>query len=141
MFSVFLAAIGRSRATHRSGSQGTAQVSERGEDLLVGGMIRKRGRHPGRLRGGLVVVLPGEGDEGLAADLQVTDLLVKFTEPGGELLDPGLGLPGLAGQGLLPRVDRVQQEPARVRRGHAADRHDGTEVPVSRRAITSVIAQ
>ena len=59
---------------------------------------------------------------------------------GGELVDEGLGLPGLAGQCLLPRVDPVQQDPARARRGHAS-RHDGADVPVSRRAITSVIAQ
>ena len=39
----------------------------------------------------------------------------ELAEPGGELVDPGLGLPGLAGQCLLPRVDPVQQEPARVR--------------------------
>jgi hypothetical protein len=62
-------------------------------------------------------------------------------EPGGELVDLGLGLLSLAGQGLLPGVDPVQQVPARVRgRGHAG-RHDGADVPVSRRAITSVIAQ
>ena len=41
---------------------------------------------------------------------------------------------------LLSRVDLVQQEPARVRRCHVI-RHDGVDVPVSRRAITSVIAQ
>ena len=64
----------------------------------------------------------------------------EFAEPGGELVDPGLGLARLAGQRLLPRVDLVQQVPARVRRGHA-DRHDGADAPVSRRAITSVIAQ
>ena len=65
----------------------------------------------------------------------------ELAEPGGELVDPGLGLLGLAGQCLLPGVDPVQQVPARVRgRGHAG-RHDGADVPVSRRAITSVIAQ
>ena len=141
MFSVFLAAIGRSRATHGfAGSQGTAQVSESGQDLLVGRMIRERGRWPGRFRGGPVVVLPGEGDEGLPGDLQVADRLLELAKPCGEFADPGLGLPGFAGQGLLPCVDLVRQEPARVRRGHA-DRHDGRDVPVSRRAITPVIAR
>jgi hypothetical protein len=103
-------------------------------------VIGKLWRWPGLFRGGLVV-LPGEGDEGLAGDLQVADRLVQLADPGGELVDLGLGLPGLAGQRLLPRVDLVQQDPARVRgRGHAS-RHDGADVPVSRRAITSVIAQ
>jgi hypothetical protein len=141
MFSVFLAATGRSRATQRvAGSQRTAQVSERGKNLLVSGMIREHGRLTSRICGRLAVIVPGEGDEGLAGDLQVADLLVKLAEPGGELIDQGLGLPGLAGQCLFPHVDLVQQEPARVARGHA-DRHDGMEVQVNRRAITSVIAQ
>ena len=84
--------------------------------------------------------MPGEAEEGLAGDLQVADRLVQLAEPGGELIDPGLGLPGLAGQRLLPGIDLVQQVPARVCRGHVI-RHDGVDVPVSRRAITSVIAQ
>jgi hypothetical protein len=71
---------------------------------------------------------------------QVADRLVELAHPGGELADQGPGLPGFAGQCLLPRVDLVQQVPAGVRRGHAG-RHDGVDVPVSRRAITSVIAQ
>ena len=65
MFSVFLAATGRSRARHRSRARGTAEVREGGQDLLVGGVIGYRGRWPGWLCGGLAVVVPGEGDEGL----------------------------------------------------------------------------
>ena len=101
-------------------------------------MIGERRSRPGRFRG-LAVVRAGEGEERLAGDLQVTDLLPDLAEPGGELVDPGLGFPRLAGQGLLAGVDPVQQVPAWVRRRHAA-RHD-REVPVIRRAITSVIAQ
>jgi hypothetical protein len=40
-----------------------------------------------------------------------------------------------------PRVDLVQQVPAGVRGRSHASRHDGADVPVSRRAITPVIAQ
>jgi len=103
-------------------------------------VIGERGRLPCGFCCGLFVVLRGEGDEGLAGDLQVADRLVDLAEPGGELVDLGLGLARLTGQRLLPRVDPVQQVPTRVRRGHTA-RHDRTDVPVSRRAITSVIAQ
>ena len=95
---------------------------------------------PGRLWGGVAVVVPGVVFVGVAGDLKVGVRLVKLAEPGGELVDAGLDVAGLAGQGLLPGADPVQQVPARVRRGHAA-RHEGTEVPASRRAITSVIAQ
>ena len=49
-----------------AGSQGTVQVSEKGKNLLVGGVIREHGRRPGRISGGLAVVLPGERDEDLA---------------------------------------------------------------------------
>ena len=66
-----LGALGRDRQIQGyaqvAGSQGTAQVSERGKDLLVVGMIREFGRRPGRLYGSGVVVVPGEGDESLAA--------------------------------------------------------------------------
>ncbi len=95
---------------------------------------------PGLACGGFVV-LPGEGDEGLSGDLQVADRLVQFAEPGGEFVDLGLGVTCFAGQCLLPGVDLVQQDPARVRGRSHAGRHDGVDVPVSRRAITSVIAQ
>jgi hypothetical protein len=139
-----LGVLGRDRQVQGraqvAGPQGAAEVGEGVKDLLVGGVIGYHGRRPGRFCGGLVLVLAGEGDEGLAGDLQVADRLVQLAEPGGELIDPGLRLGRLAGQCLLPRVYLVQQEPARVRRGHAG-RHDGVEVPVSRRAITSVIAQ
>ena len=117
MDSTFLAAMGRSRAVQRSRA--------------------RRGRR-GRL-GGLVAA-GGEGQEGLSGDLQVADLLPDLSEPGGGLVDRGLGLIGSTGQGLLAGVDPVQQVPARVRRGHAG-RHDRAEAPVIRRAITSVIAQ
>ena len=75
--------------------------------------------------------------------------MAEFWNPtGGQVLDLGAGLPGLAGQGLLACVDHVQQQPARVRvrsRGHPVrchvPRQAGAAVPVSCRAITSVIAQ
>ena len=54
-----------------TGPQGAAELGERGKDLLVSGVIGYRRRQPGRLCGGLAVVVPGEGDEGLAGDLQV----------------------------------------------------------------------
>jgi len=77
----------------------------------------------------------------LRGDLQVADRLVELADPGRQLADLGAGMVRLAGQCLLPRVDLVQQEPARVRgRGHVT-RHDRADVPVTRRAITSVIAQ
>jgi hypothetical protein len=123
-----------------AGPERPAEVGEGGHDLLVGRVIGQRRRWLSRLCCWLAVVLPGEGEEGLAGDLQVADLLLELAEPGGELVDPGLGVVRLAGQGLLAGVDPVQQVPARVRRGHAG-RHDRTDVPVSRRAITSVIAQ
>lgn len=97
-----------------------------------------RGRRAG-IRGGLVVA-GGEGQDGLAGDLQVADLLLELAEPGGELVDPGLGAGRLAGEGLLAGVDPVQQVPARVRRDHVT-RQDRAEVPVIRRAITSVMAR
>ncbi|SFQ20012.1 hypothetical protein SAMN04489713_1243 [Actinomadura madurae] len=68
------------------------------------------------------------------------DRLIEFTQSRGEFLDLSSCLLGLAGQGLLTRVDLVQQEPVRVLPGHAG-RQDGLEVPVNRRAITSLIAQ
>jgi hypothetical protein len=124
-----------------AGPQGTAEVGERGQDLLVSGVIGQCWRRLARSGGGLAVVGLGEGDEGVAGDLEVADRLLEFAEPGGELADPGLDVGGLAGQGLLAGVYLVQQVPARVRgRGHAS-RHDGAEVPVIRLAITSVIAQ
>jgi len=64
-----LGVLGRDRQVQGhaqvAGSQGTAQVGEGGEDLLVGGVIGQR-RRSGRLRGGLAVVVAGEGDQGLA---------------------------------------------------------------------------
>ena len=142
MFSVFLAAIGRSRATHRSRARrGRPRPAKAVRICWVSGVIGERWRWPGRLCRRPAVVLPGEGDEGLPGDLQVADRLVELAEPGGELADPGLDLPGLAGKCLLSRFDLVQQVPAGLRgRGHAG-RHDGADVPVSRRVITPVIAQ
>jgi len=97
MFSAFLAAAGRSRATHRSRARrGAAEVGEGVKDLLAGGVIGEHGRPPGRFRGGLVV-LADEEDQGLAGDLQVADRLVQLAEPGGELVDLGLALPRFAG--------------------------------------------
>lgn len=55
------------------------------------------------------------------------------------LVDRGLGFGRAMFQGLLAGVDPIQEVPAGVSAGHAG-RHD-REVPVSRRAITSVIAQ
>src|SRR5581483_3580872 len=80
------------------GPAGAAQVGESVKDLLVGGVVGQRWSRTGRLCCGLAVVGPGEGQEGLAGDLQVADRLVKLAEPGGQLVDLGLGLPGLAGQ-------------------------------------------
>jgi hypothetical protein len=141
MFPVFLAAIGRSQGHAQvAGPQGTAEVGEGGKNLLVGGVIGERWRLLCGFCCGLFVVLPGEGDEGLTGDLQVADRLVELAQPCGELVDLVLGLLRFAGQCLLPGVDLVQQVPARVRRGHAA-RHEGVDVRVSRRPITSVIAQ
>ena len=68
-----------------------AQLGEDGEDLLAGGVIGQRRRRRGRFRGGFVV-LAGEGEEGLAGDLQVADRPFEFAEPGGELIDQGPGL-------------------------------------------------
>jgi hypothetical protein len=72
--------------------------------------------------------------------MQVADRLVDLAEPGGEIVNAGLDVGGLAGQCLLAGLDLVQQVAARVSRGHAA-RQEGAEATVSRRAITSVIAQ
>jgi hypothetical protein len=59
IFSVFLATIGRSRATHRSRARrGAAEVGEGVRDLLVRGVVREHWRRD-RFCGGLVV-LPGE---------------------------------------------------------------------------------
>jgi hypothetical protein len=44
-----------------AGPQGTAEVGECGQDLLVGGVIGERWRWPARVCGGLAVVVPGEG--------------------------------------------------------------------------------
>ena len=53
MLSVFLATIGRSRATHRSRARrGRRRSAKAVEDLLVGRVIRERRRRPGRFRGG-----------------------------------------------------------------------------------------
>lgn len=123
-----------------TGPEGTAKVGECSQDLLVGGVLGERRRGPGRGVGRRGVVLAGEGQEGLSGDLQVADRLADLAEPGSKPVDAGLDVAGLACECLLAGVDPVQQVPARVRRGHAA-RQEGTEVPVSRRAITSVIAQ
>ena len=81
MFSVFFDTMGRSRAIAQvTGAQGTAEVGEGGQDLLVGGVIGQRGRRPGRSRR-LAVVVAGEGDEGLAGDLQVADRLAELAQP------------------------------------------------------------
>ena len=107
-----LGVLGRARQVQGhaqvAGPQRAAEVGEGVKDLLVSGVIGQHGRRPGRICGGLVV-LAGEGDEGLAGDLQVADRRFEFAEPGGELVDLGPGLPGFAGQCLLPRVDLVQQ--------------------------------
>lgn len=96
-----------------------------------------------RFRRGLAVVVPGEGQEGLAGDLKVADLLAGLLEPGGQLVDAGLNVGGLAGQGLLAGLDPVQAGNclAPGPRSCGLARQEGTEAPVSRRAITSVIAQ
>ncbi|GAA3115714.1 hypothetical protein GCM10020001_038990 [Nonomuraea salmonea] len=87
----------------------------------------------------------GEGDEGLAADPQVLDLLAELAQPRGEHVDLRLGLLDLAGQGLLAGVDPVQEPGTRVGRPGVgpdhAHRHDGDAPRVRRRDITSVIAQ
>ena len=77
------------------------------------------------------------------------DCLVELAEPGGQVLHLGAGLLSLAGQGLLACLDLVQQHSARVLSGHQGTilvrchvpRQAGVQVPVSRRAITSLIAQ
>ncbi|MEV0975199.1 hypothetical protein, partial [Microtetraspora glauca] len=68
------------------------------------------------------------------------DRLVEFVQPRGEFVNPGACLFSLAGQGSFACVDLVQQRSARLVAGHAP-RQDGLEVPVNRRAITSLIAQ
>ena len=122
-----------------AGPERAAQFGEGVEDLPVGRVLGQvRGRRG--FRCWRFVILAGEGDQGLAGDLQVADLLLKLAEPGGGLVDRGLGLLRLTGEGLLAGVDPVQQVPAGVRRGHVT-RHDRAGAPAIRRAITSVIAQ
>lgn len=81
----------------------------------------------------------GEGEEGLAGGPQVLDLRVESVEACGEFLDPGPGLPGLGRQFLFVQVDTFQDRLDLRVLGHAS-RQAGV-VPVSRRAITAVIAQ
>lgn len=106
-------------------------------------MIGDCRRRPGRLgRGGILL---GEGDECLAADPQVLDLLAEFAQTRGQSVDLRLGLLDLAGQGVLAGVDPVQEPSAgvgvpHVEPGHV-HRHDGAGPRVRRRDITSVIAQ
>lgn len=78
-------------------------------------MIGDSRRRPGRLgRGGILL---GEGDECLAADPQVLDLLAEFAQTRGQSVDLRLGLLGLAGQDPLAGVDLVQEPGAGVEVG------------------------
>jgi hypothetical protein len=81
-------------------------------------MAGQHGRRPGRLGGGLA----GQREQGRAGDPQMTGRLAGLAEPGGQVVDHGAGLLGLAGQGLLACVDLVQQQPARVLSGHSKNR-------------------
>jgi hypothetical protein len=70
-----LGGLGRDRQVQGraqvAGAQGAAEVGEGVKDLLAGGVVREGWRRPGWFCGGLAVVGAGEGDEGLAGDLQV----------------------------------------------------------------------
>jgi len=64
-----------------AGPQGTAELGERGKDLLVGGPAGYRRRRSGRLCGGLAVVVPGEGDQGLAVMIIALAIAVSARSP------------------------------------------------------------
>jgi hypothetical protein len=93
-----------------------------------------------RWRRGWRIGLAGQDEQGLAGDPQMIEVLVEIPQAGGQLLDLSLDLFDVAGQRLLAGVDPVQQPRAGVRGAHVS-RQTGAEGPVSRRDITSVIAQ
>lgn len=80
------------------------------------------------------VAFVGEGEQRLADDPQVLEVLVEFTEPRAELLDRAPHLLGLVGDGLFAFIDPPQGGLHGVGSGRAV-------VPVSRRVIMSVIVQ
>lgn len=137
VFSMFLRSRGRSRARQRLRSCGLACAAHEGEDLLVGGVIGDHGRW---WRRGCRIGLAGQDEQGLAGDPEVIEVLVEFPQAAGQFLDLVSCLFDLAGQGILAGVDPVQPPHAGIRGVHA-ERQVGVEVPVSRRVITSVIAE
>jgi hypothetical protein len=81
-----------------------------------------------------------EGEHCLPRDPQMLRLLVQFAQSAGQFVDVRADLFGLGCDGLLACRDLVQRLSQHLRPGHAS-RQLGVLVPVSRRAITSVIAQ
>lgn len=98
------------------------------------------GEHGSRLRRGRPVRLFRVGEQGVADEIQVLDVLVEVTQAGGQFVDLTTHLLGLSGQRLLAGVDPLQQPCSGIGVPADVSRQVGVEGPVSRRAITSVIA-